>query len=185
MTGELRTEFHHAVERVEQRHLDHLQALGVTGAALVQAGLVGVELIRLAGDLYEPDPDAGSPAIVVPVRDAPTVCGALVDLLAFYSGAPERWWPRLGSAPILGLEAVDLARHFDTPLSVHGSPLAWLIAECAGCVVIDPRCHLGFWLGGVDRIICDGDALAQRIGQALRQPRSPVEIRVRGAGHAA
>ncbi len=94
---------------------------------------VGAAEIRPSDCLYELDP-GGEPAWVIPCfYDNRTV-----DLLAFKSDEPSRWWLRLGVCAFLGGDALgDVV--MDEPVRAFKTPLTWLRAGAPadGLVVLD------------------------------------------------
>ena len=107
-----------------------LIALGVPADI---TSFIGAVEIRPSDGLYEPDP-GGEPAWVIPCfHDNETV-----DLLAFKSDEPSRWWLRLGACAFLGGDALgDVV--MDEPVRVFRTPLTWLQAGAPpnGLVVLD------------------------------------------------
>ena len=108
-----------------------MQELADLGVPMATTIMVGVTKVRPSGSLYEPDPD-GTAAWIVPCMDG----GDTVDLLAFKSDEPGRWWLRLGACPLLGADALnDL--WLGQRLRIHRTPLGWLAGtDAAGVVVL-------------------------------------------------
>lgn len=141
-----------ALRNVGQVHLDHVRALGVTPEAVASLGLrqlpFGVERISVddAGRWW-PDGD-GKPALVVPVIEY----GEPLDIVAFHSSQPTRWWWRISERDIalknwatLGddrerirqaltlLEECDWLRSVDVPAGPQGGrPTTRYIANPKG-----------------------------------------------------
>ena len=121
-----------------------LIAAGIS-APVIAAGLIGAALVRLAGDLFEPDPD-GRFAFLTPVRvyDAITPesphpivtvrAGALIDILAWHPKHPQRWALRRGLATWAG---ACWPQYLDPPpVRVWRSPANWLRSGCRGLCLV-------------------------------------------------
>ena len=75
-----------------------------------------------------------APPSIYTVVESPEI----LDLIAFRTDAPDKWWYRVGEPGlILGedryLDAIDR----DMPLNVFESPVAWLLDDCNGSVILD------------------------------------------------
>jgi len=146
MTGtNLAAEFSVTVRAIHQHHLDHITALGVSGAALVAIGLIGVAAIETdRHGLYQPA-DHGRPALIVAAWDRPPIRpdGSVawdavpVDLVAVRTDDPGRWWLRRGSVCLLGDHMIDYYVLGADPVRVHRDPIAWLRAGGDGVVVLE------------------------------------------------
>ena len=108
----------------------------------------------------------------------------IVDLIAWQSDSPGKWWTRRGIAPVLGQEAIERAAHYGEALALHPTPLNWLVANRQGAVILDWSAHLLFWLGGVSDIYTDPET-AERLDDAFRAVRSIPHIYVKEQKHAA
>lgn len=146
---DLQGELDRAVARIAtDRH--HLRRLGISVEAEAHAGFIGAELIQPAGRLYLPHP-AGFGALILAVwsGEPPSALatrgdGVLLDLLAFNTGEPGRWWRRMGIADaVLGAENYHVALDTGRPIALHPHPLAWLQAECRGACPVEwlERCR--------------------------------------------
>ena len=163
-----------ATAAVRQAHLDALAAVGVTGRAIVAAGLFGV-----APATFGPSPRGGfpgywdlqadgRPAVVLPVLEG----GALVDLVAWRTSAPEDWRLRTGHGLVLGRDAMLEAEVAGGSLRVFATPLEWLRAECKGAVVLDwTPAHVRQAFPFFDRFLVSSKALGKRLDKAMRVPK--------------
>ena len=72
-------------------------ALGV-GAAVVRGTGIGLASAGFHGDFWEPEED-GQHVVTVPVIED----GVVIDIVAFRTDVPNRWWIRSGCGKALGL----------------------------------------------------------------------------------
>ena len=173
--------------------VDWVMRQGVPESAIWKTGnaVVGVGRIEMAGPYFEFNPD-GYTAIILAVTwlSEPTTyedpLDTLGDLVAWRSADPSKWSLRRCVATILAPEAIERAVHFDQPLCMWESPLAWLQKGMVGSVILDNRTDLQFWLGNVKRIHCQTKRLAIRIERALNAvPKRNTEILYAKSSHAA
>jgi len=85
------------------------------------------------------DREKGFPAVVIEVReridgDEPEA----VDLIAWRADDPFAFWTMFGNASALGADNITNAGTYvwNTPLSLHRTPLAWLQWRCRGAVIL-------------------------------------------------
>ena len=124
---------------------------GVTREAAHRAGGLAVARIDTGGRLWAPEP-TGKPAFILPVPNgaAPSIyCGVeipmLIDLIAWRPDDPTIWWHRLGDVEgVLGADHLDLAHTAGRPISLHGTPLDWLRADCRGACLLG-YCEAAWW----------------------------------------
>ena len=150
---------------------------------------VGVSRIEPDADgLYQPNPD-GEEAVLVPsgIRRSEGIgWNEISNLVAFNPSDPGRYWRRIGGEVFLNPEAVRRAEHFNEPLCVTSTPLAWLQGFGEGCVILDWCAHIPLHLGGVGVIACDSKTIAGQIKAAFEGQQRCPEIRLfREAVHAA
>lgn len=116
-----------ACANVRQPHIDRMLSLGVSPAALATLGARQLPFGAMTIDTDDAGrwwPDRhGFPAIVLPVRER----GDDIDIIAFRSTAPARWWWRIGCGSMLGADLLNDGWH-EYPLSVVSTPLAWICA---------------------------------------------------------
>ena len=161
---DVRREFSRQVCAVTPEVANWLKGQGVPRDVIYApaARTVAVDRITVHGDLYEPDP-GGRPALIVPVSyEYEAGWFEPVDAAAWFPGAPARIYRRTDVAAILNPVSVEYAAHFEEPLALWSSPLAWLQGGLCGAVIVDWRAHLGLHLGGL-QILCDCPALADRL----------------------
>ena len=173
------------INAAEKGMVATLRAIGVTSRGAIATGLyIGRQRVTtLPGEppaLYEPD-ELGTEHLIVPVIEG----GAVADLLAFRAEKPERWWLRTGIGAVLGQDTIDRAEFFNDPkhpedpegsIRVFRSPLSWLRAECAGCVILDWRVATSR-LAGVREVVAEDLGIGEKISRAFAVPRGPI-IRV-------
>ena len=167
---------------IERPNVDLLQALGVTGLNIVNAGWVSAGppisamKIETSGGLFQPS-EAGRQAFVMPVAEYRNI----VDIVAWVPTDPSRLWLRSGYGAALGVDQIENSTMFlglvSSPLMLHPTPLAWLCNGCQGVCILDwPRTRL--ILAGVTQFLCSDPALAKRLTRALQCPPDSFEIRL-------
>lgn len=188
-SADLKAEFEAAVDRVRQSHLDRLQALNVTPAAIAHLNLSGPAFGVVNADpdrdgLYQPG--EGPLHLVMPVHEG----GGLVDLVAWRSDDPTRWWLRTGLGWLLNADACIASRWDGDHLTLHATPLDWLRAGEggaweAGGVVLDFDAPDLRALRCFDTITCATDWLAATLRRSLAKPARMPTISIMEARHAA
>ena len=94
--------------------------------------VLGAALVLPVGDnLFEVD-DAGRRAALQPVEDAG---GAVVDIIAWHPGNPDRWRFLTGEGEALGLIELELLPEEET-IICYSSPLSWLRAGGRGLCLL-------------------------------------------------
>ncbi len=151
-----------------KRQLQQLEELGVTRETVHRCGGLGWARVSTTGRLYMPS-NAGDVAIIMPVwgGPAPSIYQAvehplLDDLIAWRLEEPTRWWYRLGTSGIaLGADNLELAHSEGWPITFELTPLAWLLGNCRGAVLLElceghwraededgAGAHVAAWWGG-------------------------------------
>jgi hypothetical protein len=185
----LRAEWYAAIAAATRCDFDALIGAGVSSQFSWRGPQrFGCAAIDAGGDgTYQPIEGEGRrafivPAIPVPAWDDPA-CDEFDpgDLIAFFLDDP-RWWTRRAALPILNLEAVRRAAHFQRPLRVFASPLGWLRGAGDGILLLDEDIDLRFWLCGVPSINAETVALGEMIERRLRTPYRLPAIRVPRSG---
>lgn len=180
---DLEAELDAAVSRVRNVHLDRLRALGVSPSIIADVGTrqppFGVVMAEADGDgLYVPSD--GPAFIVQPIYEA----GGLIDLVAWRSLQPDRWWLRTGLGWLLNGDECLYGGWDGHLLSLFSTPLDWLRSGATGSVVLDWEAPDLAQLRGFQAIECDSPGLAKTLAAALRRQRIP-QIRVRETARAA
>jgi hypothetical protein len=171
---DLEAELFSGADRVRQPHLDRLGALGVTPAAVAALNrdwpAFGVVEAEVGTDgLFTPG--GGLVHIVMPVVDG----GALIDLVAWRSDNPLRWWLRTGLGWLLNADPCLASRWDAQHLTLHSSPLDWLRA-CdqgaweAGGVVLDFDAPDLAALRNYDTIVCSDERVTALLKRTLAKP---------------
>jgi len=171
--SDLELELLRASGSIGLRHLERLQAMGVstsTLAALTQGGApIGASTAELAADgTYQPGP--GPSVIIQPVLES----GSLIDLVAWRTLRPARWYVRTGHAWALGADSLQ-CHDIDQPLPVAATPLEWLQRGGCGVCILDwasPEIRRFLHLETIetsDRAF--GDHLIRKISAPARLPR--------------
>lgn len=181
---DLHNEMRLATHSVRQVHLDRLRTLGVSydtiarlGEAFYPFGIVKAE--PSSQGLYQPG--EGVSHIVLPVIQD----GALVDLCAFRSTAPDEWRLRTGNGWALGLEeglgrwlwrssadpSANPPKHqLGCPPHIYSSPLEWLRHGCNGICVLDWRSPEIYQLDVLESVTVSDAATAKLLTNALTRP---------------
>ena len=159
-------EFAAAVLSIRQCHLKRLARVGVKGIDISRAGGVGVANISANGDGTYDRARHGMPAVIQPARENDQI----VDLVAFRTTEPERFWLRAGLAGVLvfdfALACVDLGR----PLHVYQTPLSWLRAAGRGlCVLNRDVWEARRFLRDAAELVCETKDLARACRDLTRQ----------------
>ncbi len=126
------------------RQRKKIEGMGVSPKAMHLCGGFGWARVSTTGRLYMPS-NAGDVAFIQPVwaGPAPSIYQAvedplLDDLLAWRLEEPTRWHYRLGTpGTVLGADNLDLAHSEGWPITFELSPLAWLLADCRGAVLLE------------------------------------------------
>ncbi|ODP37383.1 hypothetical protein [Sphingomonas turrisvirgatae] len=132
----LEGEYFAAVGQVRQPHLDRIRALGVAPATIAELGerYPAFGIVSAAPEragTYQPQED-GTAHVVQPVFD-----GGLVDLVAWRSSQPQRWWTRRGLGWMLNADRCLASRWDAGFLTLHATPLDWLRSGGEGGVILD------------------------------------------------
>jgi hypothetical protein len=191
--GDLEREIREARNSLTDAHREML-----VGIAAEDLELVGAALIRVGGELYEPDPAAGRLAFITPVRlfevltpEAPVPpgysirLGDIVDIVAWHPGRPDRWALRTGAAEWLG--AIEPQYMDPSPVHVRRSVLSWFQGACDGLLPLsrsapDMYRLLTFCTGG---LIAEDDLHAAELRRVLERPWSAPSVSVARQVHRA
>ena len=133
-----------ATPSLNSRQRQAIEALGVIREAGHRCGGLGWARVATTGRLYMPS-DAGNVAIIMPVwaGAAPSIYQAvehplLTDLIAWHPDSPMHWHYRLGtSGAVLGADNLDLAHSEGWAITFETTPLAWLLGNCRGAVLLE------------------------------------------------
>lgn len=171
---ELLAEMEAAASRVRLPHLERLRSLGVSYAALAALGMdehtFGVARAELRDDgLFEPS-DQGEPVVVEAVYDdlnRQLGEAGIIDLIAWRTHEPQRWWWRCGTAWALGHEL--LVEHGGDPVPVVATPAYWLAASGRAICLLDWSDASQAWpaLRHGPPLTFNDDALRQRVRNGL------------------
>ena len=110
----------------------HSWGRGMTDAAAARAPLSFWAGIQVDGDSFTFDP-SGSPARVVPVRDAENT---IFDAAAFLADRPGRWFLREREAVVLGERDLAGARLDGRGVQLYPTPSAWVAGAGQGCCIL-------------------------------------------------
>lgn len=115
--------------------VEMLADFGVSRDVITAAGWVGMAHIRKLNGGYEPgaEADVSRLALISPQLDGTT----LVGLVAWHPLHPGRVYPRMPLEPGTGLLGEGPYPSWGEALTVHASPLSWLLSGCDGVVVLD------------------------------------------------
>ena len=159
-------EFADAVLAIEQCHLERLACVGCKGIDISRAGLVGVANIEANGDGTYQRVDHGTAAVILPARENDRI----IDLVAFRTGEPGRFWLRAGLAAVLGYDFATMCVDLERPLPVYPTPLSWLRAGGEGlCVLNSNGWEARRLLRDAAELICQTEDLARACRDLTRQ----------------
>ncbi len=134
-SANLEAEMASAVSRVRQEHIDRMLALGVRGAAIADLGAIqppfGISPALPERSHYY-QPSDGPAHVIMPVMDM----GDMIDLIAWRSTNPARWFWRTGLGWALGTDWL-LPRWDDGPVRLFATPLEWLANAGQGICILD------------------------------------------------
>jgi hypothetical protein len=193
--GELKA----AAFAVRQVHIDRLRFLGVplSWMAATYTFPFGVAPCEPSGGFYQPLDGEGALHLILPVLDE----GALVDLVAFRTTAPDAWLLRTGNGYALGLEEglnpwmwyapADLSakppkHQVGKPAYLARNPLDWMQAAGEGLCVLDWSAPEVRQLDALPCVTAADHDTAKLLRSALTRPPRLPSIRVaEGVAHAA
>jgi hypothetical protein len=172
-------EYRAGIAGVTPRYRRRLAELGLIAPAN-RIGLVGLHgIVDIGHGQYQPDPD-GEAAVIIPVWDGPIAAAnvilddpeRLIDLVAWRPKAGPELLTRCGIAPMLGIEALSMARIAGEPLRVFRDPAGWARAGGGdvGVVVIDWSRDIG--LLGLRTIVADDIEHGAEIKAKLKKLRA-------------
>jgi hypothetical protein len=158
-------------------HFARLAALGVTRetiatcmdatAPFIPVGVMRIETDERGG--FQPF-DGGPLAVVQPV----VVEGEIIDLVAWHSDDPLRWWTRRGVAWALGEDAINSAhlgwQPEDISVRVEPSPLDWLRGGGSGVCVLDWASAERHQLRGLHSLRVSSSDFAAMLQRSLSEP---------------
>jgi hypothetical protein len=171
------------VANVRQRHLDDLQAAGVSARAIAALGQeippFGVHGVADIGSGYFAPFAAGPIAVITPVFER----GALIDLVAWSLSRPDGWLWRNGQGAALGADLLARSQWSDRhAVKVVATPLDWLRhAGQALCILDwdaldDDLCAVRY----AARLAFADELLASRLVAAIERRRVIPEILICG-----
>lgn len=158
--------------------LGHMRKLGLLNPGVARMGRehhqFGVANVRPIDDgLYVPDGD-GFPALVVPVFED----GQLVDLVAFRTAEPERWWLRKGVGGLLGLYRGWSPYEWADNVLLHETPLKWLQAGGKDLCVVDWDATEVHRINTFERVTVSTPGLRSLLLKTLKRPYRLVPVDV-------
>ncbi len=143
--------------------------------------MIGAARIVVSGDgTYRAD-TSGQYAAILAVHDQD---GEVADIVAWFPDAPGRWWLRYGEVVVLGARALEVARYFNDPTTLHGTPQSWALARGDGACVLRWDVDLRELFDGIARVDCAPN-LADRLRRSLRQWEPVMPTPARRIRHAA
>jgi hypothetical protein len=114
--------------------------------------------------------------------------GKIIDIVAFRSSSPARWWWRVGCGSILGANVLNDVWPIG-PLRIVSTPLQWLCEGGEAVCILDWSCpdHELSPMRDREALACDSPMLAARLRKRLSQPRKvpPISVATGGASVAA
>ena len=166
---DLDREFALTTDGVTPRWVERFRQWGISNKVLFGARhYLGVGCIATSSDgLFELHPD-GDAAIIVP-EGAPEVPGwtEVHELVAFMPSEPGGWWRRRGDADLLGASNITPWRL--SPLTLHGSPLSWLLAGASGICITNWSLDPIAILAGAGRLEAETPTLKRRLERRIQE----------------
>jgi len=167
----LRDDMDRGMSNVRNVHIQHLLGLGVPGASIARLGerQMPFGVLSIGHDdagVWWPD-DEGRPCVVVPVVER----GEVIDVVAFNSSEPHRWWWRLGNASMLGADLLNTCFP-EGGLRIVSTPLHWIAAAGEALCVLNwsaPDTEFSP-LRDWDVLHVDSPLLAERLRKRLSRP---------------
>lgn len=161
-----------AASRVRQEHIDRMLALGVPGAAIAALGAIqpvfGITAaLPERSHIYQPGD--GPAHVVMPVMDM----GEMVDLIAWRTTNPTRWFWRTGLGWALGTDWL-LPRWDNGPVRLFATPLEWLANAGEGMCILDwaaPEIREMAMLDAIEADEMVGRRLLSILSKPVRLPR--------------
>lgn len=179
---DLQGEMTAAAERVQQEHIDRMLSLGVPGRSIATIGATQAAF-GISAAMPEPSyfyqPGDGPAHVIMPVTEE----GDLIDLIAWRSSNPARWFWRTGLGWALGTDYL-LPRWDNGPVQLHATPLDWLAAAGEGMCILDWSAPEIRELAALDAIEADemiGRKLLAILSKPARLPRISYRKAVRHA----
>lgn len=174
-----------AAGRIRQAHLDRIRALGVAPRTIAMMGRnfppIGVVDAKAENNgLFQPGD--GPSHMCQPVFQG----GTLVDIVAWRTLQPDRWWLRTGNGWALHADDLLMVERWSAaaPL-LHASPLAWLRSEAVGSVILDWSAPEIAQLRNHRVIACSDRTVADTLDRALRATVRMPSIDIKEMRHAA
>ncbi len=138
-------------------------------------GYIGGAKVRTSGRYFERD-DEGEFMVCQPVWVGPTPTlhnpvdePILADVIAWNPEKPREWhFFRKEAGLILGEESMFRASMFGDALILHRTPLEWLKAGCAGCVLLDRAAVSKLY--GLQEVVCPDLKYGEFIEAILNAP---------------
>ncbi|MCB4861126.1 hypothetical protein K7W03_16160 [Sphingobium sp. PNB] len=169
---DLEAEMAAAANSVRQAHIDRMIALGVPGASIAALGAMQ-PAFGISPAAVEPSyfyqPVDGPTHVVMPVMDQ----GEMIDLIAWRSSNPARWFWRTGLGWALGTDWL-LPRWDNGPVKLYATPLEWLAGAGEGICVLDWSAPEIRDLAALEAIEADeliGRRLISVLSKPARMPR--------------
>jgi len=133
--SDLEAEMFAAGRRVRQKHIDRMISLGVPGASIAVVGSLQVAFgigSASSDPAYFYQPGEGPAHVIMPVMSD----GKMIDLIAWRSCNPARWFWRTGTGWALGTDYLG-PRWGDEAVRLFATPLEWLAGAGEGICILD------------------------------------------------
>ena len=183
---DLEAEMRKAELGVDGRVIAWLLNKGCTSQGLAAIGAkqspFGVMKCDMRGQhTFEPTEEPyGVSALIMPVMED----GAVTDLIAWRSLAPDAWLWRTMQGWALGIDEIEYPPLWDgfKEISLHPTPLSWLQAGGNGSVILDWSAITQIRkLAMFDTIRCDHPTVQKQLSAILNQPERKPKIVGTGA----
>ena len=183
---DLQCEMNAACDRIRQPHLDQLVGLGVSSVTIARLGAVQAPFGVVSATVSDHGlyvPGDGPLHLVQPVIHD----GEIIDLVAWRSLQPSKWWLRSGLGWALGQDNWTHRNPWDAdePFPVHATPLDWLRAGGDGVCIVDWTAPEVRELRIAQSLLVGTAALGKALIATLSAPSRLPEIRAMEAADAA
>lgn len=136
--------------------------------------------IRVSADgTWEPDPEGGFDALLLPVR---VPGGAIIDTVAWEFGHPWQWWMRRGVATFLGEYEIERVNAISQPARLVPMPADYLKHDGYAVCILNWQADIRAILSSCQHgIMCSTEPLMARVAKIVNsRPADRLNLTVAG-----